>query len=79
MLTQLGPTHSPMIHEAFIKQLLGISMEDTRKDQTQSLPSKSLNNCIGAQFSCHFRVKDLKLRSFLASALGLHSQDTCDG
>lgn len=64
MLTLLAPIRSLMIHEAFIKQLPCISIDDTRKDQTQSLPSKSLKNWVGAQFSCHFKGKGSQMEEF---------------
>ena len=65
-----------MIHEAFTKQLLHTGLKDTKKDQTQSLPSKNLKNCAGEEFSYVIsEVKELKLGSFGASVLGLYGQD----
>lgn len=62
-----------MIHEAFTKQLLHTGIKDTKKAQTQSLPSK---NCAGEEFSYVIsEVKELKLGSFGASVLGLYGQD----
>lgn len=66
----LAGSHAFMIHDAFIKQLLYIiSIEDTREDQTQSLPSKSLKNYIGAELTCHFKGKGTQIGEFAGICL----------
>lgn len=62
--------HSLMIHDAFIKQVLSvIRIEGAKEDQTQSLPSESLKDCVGVELSCCFKGKGTQIGEFAGICL----------